>query len=238
MPAFTDLAGVPLTANRGLLTGTLREEWGFDGVVISDYGAIGELIRHGVAADVAEAAALALNAGVDIDMMSLAYRDGLPAALDRGLVAEATIDAAVARVLALKRRLGLLDDPYRRCAGPDRARPPSTAPPRPHAATRSIVLLQERGRPPAAACTSAASRSSARSPTRRARCSAPGPAPAAATRRSASSPASAPPSPTPRIEHVAGVPIEGDAPDGIDEAVAAARARRPRHPLPSARRRG
>ena len=53
MPAFTDIAGVPMTANRALLTGTLRDDWGFDGVVVSDYGAIGELVRHGVAADLA-----------------------------------------------------------------------------------------------------------------------------------------------------------------------------------------
>ena len=97
--------------------------------MISDYNAIGELVRHGVAADAVEAAALALNAGVDVDMMSLAYRDGLPEALDRGLVAMPAIDAAVARVLTLKRRLGLFENPYRRCTrsrsgdagAPDRA---------------------------------------------------------------------------------------------------------------------
>ena len=144
MPAFTDLAGVPLTAHRGLLTGLLRERWGFEGVVISDYGAIGELVRHGVAADLVEAAALALNAGVDIDMMSFAYEKGLPQALDRGLVELATIDVAVRRVLELKARLGLLADPYRRCTGPDPAvmldRPAARA-----AAVSSIVLLQNDG---------------------------------------------------------------------------------------------
>jgi beta-glucosidase len=144
MPAFTDLAGVPLTAHRPLLTDKLRGEWGFDGVVISDYGAIGELIRHGVAADLAEAAALALDAGVDVDMMSRAYRDGLPEALDRGLVAMPAIDAAVTRVLALKARLGLFDDPYRRCTGADPSPAPATRRAARDAAVRSLVLLENR----------------------------------------------------------------------------------------------
>src|SRR6185312_6447989 len=85
MPAFTDLNGVPLTANPFLLRDVLRGELGFDGVIISDYHAVAELLNHGVATDLAEAAALALKAGVDIDMMSDAYRLGLPAALERNL---------------------------------------------------------------------------------------------------------------------------------------------------------
>jgi beta-glucosidase len=116
MPSFTDLAGVPMTANIALLRGWLREEHGFDGVIVSDYNAIGELINHGIAADLVEAATLALKAGVDMDMMSDAYRRGLPTALDRGLVTMAEIDTAVRRVLILKERLGLFDDPYRRGA--------------------------------------------------------------------------------------------------------------------------
>ena len=116
MPAFTDLAGVPLTAHKHLLRSVLRGEFGFDGVLISDYNAIGELQRHGVAADLAEAAALALDAGVDIDMMADAYRRGLPLALQRGLVRMRDIDTAVRRVLRLKERLGLFADPYRRGA--------------------------------------------------------------------------------------------------------------------------
>ena len=114
MPAFTDLAAIPLTAHRALLRGWLRERLGFNGVIVSDYNAIAELIHHGIAADPAEAAALALKAGVDIDMMANAYRFGLPTALERGLVTQLDIDAAVLRVLALKERLGLFDDPYRR----------------------------------------------------------------------------------------------------------------------------
>jgi beta-glucosidase len=114
MPAFTDLAGIPMTAHRGLLRDYLRGELGYEGVLISDYNAIAELIRHGVAADPAEAAALALNAGVDVDMMANAYRHGLPLALERGWVKMEQIDTAVRRVLLLKERLGLFDDPYRR----------------------------------------------------------------------------------------------------------------------------
>ncbi len=144
MPAFTDIDGIPLTAHRALLTGLLREQWGFDGVIISDYTAIDELVAHGVAADTVEAAALALNAGVDIDMMSRAYERALPHALDRGLVTLDTIDAAVTRVLTLKERLGLLDDPYVRLASPDADLPATRAAAR-DAATRSIVLLRNRG---------------------------------------------------------------------------------------------
>ncbi len=121
MPAFTDLAGVPMTANRALLRDYLRGELGFDGVLVSDYNAIGELIKHGVANDLPEAAALALHAGVDIDMMADAYRRGLPTALQRGLVTMEQIDEAVRRVLRLKERLGLFEDPYRRGVRPEAA---------------------------------------------------------------------------------------------------------------------
>ena len=76
MPAFTDLAGIPMTAHVGLLRGWLRGRLGFNGVIVSDYNAIAELMRHGVAADLTEAATLALKAGVDIDMMANAYRSG------------------------------------------------------------------------------------------------------------------------------------------------------------------
>ncbi len=121
MPAFTDLAGVPMTAHIALLRDCLRGELGFDGVLVSDYNAIGELIRHGVAADLPEAAALALKATVDIDMMADAYRRGLPVALERGLVTMNEIDTCVRRVLGLKQRLGLFDDPYRRGRNPESA---------------------------------------------------------------------------------------------------------------------
>jgi beta-glucosidase len=121
MPAFSDLAGIPMTANKALLKGWLRERLGFKGVIVTDYHAIAELINHGIAADLTEAAVLALKAGVDIDMMSDAYRNGLPAALERKLVTMDEIDASVRRVLELKERLGLFDDPFRRGAAPERS---------------------------------------------------------------------------------------------------------------------
>jgi beta-glucosidase len=121
MPAFTDLAGIPITANKQLLRGWLRGHLGFKGVIVSDYNAIAELIHHGIAADLAEAGSLALKAGVDIDMMSDAYRRGLPVALERRLVSMAEIDESVRRVLTLKEQLGLFVDPYRRGAVPEHA---------------------------------------------------------------------------------------------------------------------
>ncbi|HEX3395982.1 MAG TPA: glycoside hydrolase family 3 N-terminal domain-containing protein [Steroidobacteraceae bacterium] len=143
MPAFTDLNGVPMTANKALLREWLRGRLGFDGVVISDYNAIAELIRHGIAADLPAAAALALQAGVDIDMMADAYRHGLPIALQRGAVSVAQIDQAVRRVLILKERLGLFDDPYRRGKRPES---PAALAHRRHLAreiaARSIVMLK------------------------------------------------------------------------------------------------
>src|SRR5215813_1025560 len=113
MPAFTDLEGVPLTANRAVLQDLVRGQWGFDGIYISDYNAIAELVAHGVAADIPDAAAVALKAGVDVDLMASAYTKGLQVALERGTITISDIDAAVRRVLAFKARLGLFDDPYR-----------------------------------------------------------------------------------------------------------------------------
>ena len=143
MPAFTDLNGIPMTAHVPLLRDYLRGELGFDGVLVSDYNAIGELIKHGVAADLVEAATLALKAGVDIDMMADAYRKGLPVALERGLVTMDEIDACVRRVLRLKEKLGLFDDPYRRGSTPEA--PQALVDRRALArevATRSVVMLR------------------------------------------------------------------------------------------------
>jgi beta-glucosidase len=119
MPAFTDLAGIPVTASKDLLRNALRGRFGFKGVIVSDYNAIAELVHHGIASDLAQAAAHALKAGVDIDMMADAYRRGLPVALERGLVVMAEIDESVRRVLMLKEQLGLFDDPYRRGTVPE-----------------------------------------------------------------------------------------------------------------------
>ncbi|CCJ07333.1 glycoside hydrolase family 3 N-terminal domain-containing protein [Methylocystis sp. SC2] len=113
MTAFNNVNGVPMSAQGRLLNGYLRSRLKFDGVIMSDYTAIAELVEHGVAADSIEAAAIALKAGVDMDMVSGVYLAHLPEALARGLVEERDIDVAVARVLQLKERLGLFDDPYR-----------------------------------------------------------------------------------------------------------------------------
>jgi beta-glucosidase len=145
MPAFHDLAGVPMTANAAVLRGVVRERWGFDGVIVSDYGAIKELMAHGVAADIAEAAALALQAGVDIDLMGDAYARGLPGALERGRVTMADIDAAVRRILALKQALGLFDDPHRRGRQLSPAELGAHRGVAREAARRAIVLLTNRG---------------------------------------------------------------------------------------------
>jgi beta-glucosidase len=146
MPAFTELAGIPMTAHKALLRDYLRGELGFDGVLVSDYNAIGELLHHGVAGDLVEAAVLALKAGVDIDMMAEAYRKGLPAALERGLVTMAEIDECVLRVLRLKERLGLFEDPYRRGASAESA---ETIAARRGLArevgAKSLVLMKNRG---------------------------------------------------------------------------------------------
>jgi beta-glucosidase len=142
MPAFVDIAGVPMTANRRLLQDWLRGRCAFDGVLISDYNAIAELCVHGVAADLTEAAALALTAGIDIDMASEAYARGLPQALERGLVSVAQLDTSVLRVLRLKEQLGLFDDPGRGEAPPQlRASARELAR---TAARRAIVLLTHR----------------------------------------------------------------------------------------------
>ena len=145
MPAFIDVSGAPMTANAKLLQGWLRGVVGFEGVLISDYNAVAELLNHGVVADLVEAVALALNAGVDIDMTSGAYIQSLPEALDRRLVTMATIDASVRRVLELKERLGLFDDPYRRGSAPlDAHRAAARRELARDAARRAIVLLSNR----------------------------------------------------------------------------------------------
>jgi beta-glucosidase len=147
MPAFTDLDGIPLTAHVAILRGLVRKQWGFDGVIISDYNAVAELIAHGVAADLSEAAALALKAGVDVDMMGYAYVNGLRDALDKGAVTMDEVDEAAARVLTLKEQLGLFDDPYRDAAVKfdHKARRVEHRDAARDAARRSIVLLANRG---------------------------------------------------------------------------------------------
>lgn len=121
MAAFNALNGVPSTASSWLLTEVLRDQWGFDGFVTSDWAGIHELIGHGVAADGAEAARKALLAGVDMDMMGRLYIEHLPEEVRSGRVPESAIDEAVRRILRVKMRLGLFErpdsDPTRTDAG-------------------------------------------------------------------------------------------------------------------------
>jgi beta-glucosidase len=112
MSAFNDLDGVPSTANPFTLTKVLRGEWGFDGFVVSDYTAVDELLRHGIAADGAEAAQLALNAGVEMEMVSRLYNQHGAQLLKERKLSMATIDEAVRRILRIKFRLGLFEHPY------------------------------------------------------------------------------------------------------------------------------
>lgn len=113
MTAFNDIAGVPTTANQALVRGQLRDQWGYQGLVVSDWNAILELINHGVAETPAQAAALALKAGVDMDMASGVYAGHLKEAVAADPSLTPYLDQAVGRVLATKARLGLFDDPFR-----------------------------------------------------------------------------------------------------------------------------
>ena len=112
MPSFNSLNGVPSVANKYLMNEILRKEWGFDGVVISDYDAVGELVTHGIAADLKDAARLAMEAGCDIDMVKNAYYLHLADLVREGTVSAEAVDAAVMRVLRLKNELGLFENPY------------------------------------------------------------------------------------------------------------------------------
>lgn len=111
MSAFNDLNGIPATANRWLQSDVLRGEWGFDGLVVSDYAAVEELKNHGLAADGAEAAARALSAGVDMEMASRLYNSEGPRLLKEGRLSPARLDEAVRRVLRVKFRAGIFDSP-------------------------------------------------------------------------------------------------------------------------------
>ncbi len=112
MSAFNVLNGVPESANPFTLTRILRKEWGFDGFVESDYGAVSELIKHGIAADGGTAARKAVTAGVDMDMESGLYHSRLPALVESGQVPTSVIDEAVRRVLRVKLAMGLFEHPY------------------------------------------------------------------------------------------------------------------------------
>ena len=112
MSAFNDLNGVPASANRFTLTTVLREEWGFEGFVVSDWNSIGELVVHGIAGTREEAGKEAVEAGVDMDMEGHVYKTTLRRLVEGGVVSEGTVDDAVRRILAIKFRLGLFERPY------------------------------------------------------------------------------------------------------------------------------
>jgi len=113
MPAFNDINGVPCSANKWLLRYILREEWGFDGMTISDANAIAECVNHGIAADQRDAARQCLRAGVDMDMTSNSYIAYVQDLIENGDLDESVLDESVANILRVKFELGLFDHPYR-----------------------------------------------------------------------------------------------------------------------------
>jgi beta-glucosidase len=146
MSAFHDIGGIPLSAHRYLLTDVLKEQWGFGGFIVSDWGAVGELTNHGIAADGNHAAELGCNAGVDMDMCSMVYLNSLPDLVRAGKVSGERLNDAVRRVLRIKFALGLFESPY---ADPNASQtvhllPESLAIMRKFAAN-SMVLLKNNG---------------------------------------------------------------------------------------------
>lgn len=112
MTSFNDVDGLPSTGNEWLLRDILREEWGFDGMVVTDWNSSGEMVAHGFAEDLKHATELSINAGVDMDMMSFGYVQYVKALVDEGKIKAETIDNAVRNILKLKFRLGLFENPY------------------------------------------------------------------------------------------------------------------------------
>ena len=115
MTSFNEIAGVPSTSNKWLLTDLLRNQWKFKGFVVTDYSSINELINHGVAADLSEAASLSINAGVDMDMQGSAFISHLTDLVKTGKVSEDRINWSVKRILVAKFKLGLFNEPYKYC---------------------------------------------------------------------------------------------------------------------------
>ena len=148
MSSFNDIAGVPASGNHYLLTEILRGEWGFKGLVVSDYTSEEELIQHGYAADGPDAVVKALSAGCDISMQSGLYNKHIPDLVRQGRLPLAVVDEAVRRVLRVKKAIGLFDNPYR-SMDPKREkaeiRLPQTVALAREAARKSIVLLKNEG---------------------------------------------------------------------------------------------
>ena len=112
MTSFNDNDGVPSTGNTFILKDVLREEWGFDGLVVTDWNSMGEMIQHGFGTDRKDVAAKAVNAGVDMDMMTFGFISHLEELVRSGKVKESSIDAAVRNILRVKILLGLFEHPY------------------------------------------------------------------------------------------------------------------------------
>ena len=115
MTAFNEYDGVPATGNAYLIKNVLKKQWGFQGFVVTDYTSINEMVHHGYAASEAEAGVKAVNAGVDMDLQGAVYFNYMRGLVSAGFVSMRTIDHAVARILNVKAKLGLFDDPYRYC---------------------------------------------------------------------------------------------------------------------------
>ena len=113
MNSFNDFWGIPATANSFLQRDLLKGKWGFYGLVVSDWGSIAEILEHGYAEDLSDAAKIALTAGSDVDMESAAYETKLKSLVEKGVVSIDLLDDAVRRVLRVKFALGLFDDPYK-----------------------------------------------------------------------------------------------------------------------------
>ncbi|WP_407291454.1 beta-glucosidase BglX [Stutzerimonas zhaodongensis] len=151
MVALNSINGVPASANTWLLQDLLRRDWGFDGVVLSDHGAISELMRHGVATDGREAAKLAIKAGIDMSMADSLYREELPGLVESGEVKVGEIDTAVREVLGAKYDMGLFHDPFLRIGSANDDPADVNAESRLHreaaraVARESIVLLENKG---------------------------------------------------------------------------------------------
>ncbi len=141
MTAFNENDGIPMSANRHLLTEILRDEWGFDGFTVSDYNAIQELISHGLAADRRHAAALALSAGTDMDMDTRIYIENAKDLLESGEISMEMIDRGVAGILRTKFRLGLFENPYIRTSH-DVIYAPEHLEAARKAARKSVVMLK------------------------------------------------------------------------------------------------
>jgi beta-glucosidase len=112
MSAFNDLNGIPASGNEFTLKKILREEWGFDGFVVSDWASVTEMVNHGYAADPKDAAAKAINAGVDMEMATTSYYDNIKSLLEEKKISMEQIDNAVKNILTVKYRLGLFENPY------------------------------------------------------------------------------------------------------------------------------